>query len=75
MKTIILWTIIIVGELTGLFFVFLGIRKYIKAEMPFKLSHLSQNNPISKSSGTQLIIEGLFIMITGIAFYFVWFEW
>ena len=75
MKTTILLITLIIGELTGLLFIYLGIKWSAKSDVKFRWKHLSQDNPISKSSGTQLIIEGVFIIIAGIAFYYVWFIW
>ena len=71
MKTLVLWTIIAIGELMGCYLVFIGIQKKIKRNATFKLRHLFQNISLSESSGTQLVIEGILGILLGLLFYYV----
>lgn len=61
---------VIIGELMGLYMIYQGFKKRKKKDIDFKIKHLFQYLSIKDSSGTQLFIEGAFIMIVGLAFYF-----
>ena len=72
-KITLVWTLIIVGELLGLYCVYLGLKKNKEKDVRFKITDLFQNRSVKESSGTQLIIEGLFVMAAGLFFYCVLF--
>ena len=69
MKTIMVLIIIFVGEILGIYLVYKGIQKKKNGDVAFEIKHLFKNVSFSESSGTQLIIEGSFIIISGLIFY------
>lgn len=65
--------LIIIGEIMGLYMFCMGIKKNKNIDDKFKIKHLFRNTSFTESSGIQLMIEGSFIIISGIIFYLVWF--
>jgi hypothetical protein len=58
----------------GLFMIYAGVKKMKNERVEFELKHLFKNISFSESSGTQLIIEGIFLILSGLLFYVAWFK-
>lgn len=75
MKTIIVWIIIIIGELSGAYLIYAGLKRNALGGPDFRVRHLFQQNSINEHSGTQLIIEGIGVLLSGALLYYVFFMW
>ena len=75
MKNIIVWVIIIIGELSGMYLIYAGFKRKIQGAPSFRLMHLFQNLPVREHSGVQLIIEGFVVIFSGALLYYAFFLW
>jgi hypothetical protein len=75
MKNIIVWVIIIIGELSGMYLIYAGFKRKIRGVASFRLMHLFQNLPVREHSGVQLIIEGFVVIFSGALLYYAFFLW
>ena len=75
MKSIIVWVIIIIGELSGMYLIYAGFKRKIQDVPSFRVMHLFQNLPVREHSGVQLIIEGFVVIFSGGLLYYAFFLW
>lgn len=75
MKNIIVWVIIIIGELSGIYLIYAGFKRKIQGVPSFRLMHFFQNLPVREHSGVQLIIEGFVVIFSGALLYYAFFLW
>lgn len=75
MKSIIVWVIIVIGLVSGGYLIFSGLRRTRQDGPEFKIKHFFQNIPIGEHSGTQLIIEGIGVILSSGVLYYAFFLW
>ena len=75
MKTIIVWIIIVIGELSGICLIFAGLKRKKHGSPKFRIMHFFKNIPMNEHSGMQLIFEGIGAMLSGLLLYYAFFLW
>jgi len=73
MKSIIIWVIIIIGELSGMYLIYAGFKRKIQGVPSFRVMHFFHNLPAREHSGVQLIIEGFVVIVSGALLYYAFF--
>jgi hypothetical protein len=75
MKSIIVWCIIIIGEIAGAYLIFAGFKIRVQCRSEFMVKQLFKKIPIHEHSGAHLIIEGVVVMLSGLLLYYAFFLW